>query len=185
MAIKTFTTGEVLTAADTNTYLANSGLVYVTSGTIGSGVTSITVSNAFSATYDNYRIVVSGGTSSGGAAGFGPFAVQLGSTVSGYKYSLVYATFATNAVAAACSASASSVLYLGQNAANANLASFDINGPYLAGRTSFAGSYFDATNAGHVSAYLDNSTSYTAFTIGTVGPTMTGGTVTVYGYRKA
>jgi hypothetical protein len=29
MAIKTFTTGEVLTAADTNTYLANSGLVYV------------------------------------------------------------------------------------------------------------------------------------------------------------
>jgi hypothetical protein len=27
MAIKTFTTGEVLTASDTNTYLANSGLV--------------------------------------------------------------------------------------------------------------------------------------------------------------
>jgi hypothetical protein len=27
MAIKTFTTGEVLTAADTNTYLANSGLI--------------------------------------------------------------------------------------------------------------------------------------------------------------
>ena len=34
MAIKTFTTGEVLTAADTNTYLANSGLVYVASGTV-------------------------------------------------------------------------------------------------------------------------------------------------------
>ena len=31
MAIKTFTTGEVLTASDTNTYLANAGLVYITS----------------------------------------------------------------------------------------------------------------------------------------------------------
>jgi hypothetical protein len=30
MAIKTFTTGEVLTASDTNTYLANSGLVFET-----------------------------------------------------------------------------------------------------------------------------------------------------------
>jgi hypothetical protein len=29
MAIKTFTTGEVLTASDTNTYLANAGLVFV------------------------------------------------------------------------------------------------------------------------------------------------------------
>jgi len=32
MAIKTFTTGEVLTAADTNTYLTNSGFQYVSSG---------------------------------------------------------------------------------------------------------------------------------------------------------
>lgn len=53
MAIKTFTTGEVLTASDTNTYLANSGLVFVKSQTIGSAVTSVTVSDAFSATYDN------------------------------------------------------------------------------------------------------------------------------------
>ncbi len=29
MAVKTFTTGEVLTAADTNTYLNNGGLVYI------------------------------------------------------------------------------------------------------------------------------------------------------------
>ena len=29
MAIKTFTTGEVLTASDTNTYLNNGGLVFI------------------------------------------------------------------------------------------------------------------------------------------------------------
>ena len=59
MAIKTFTTGEVLTAADTNTYLANSGLVYVKSQTIGSAVSSVNVTSAFSSTYDNYVITLS------------------------------------------------------------------------------------------------------------------------------
>ena len=59
MAIKTFTTGELLTASDTNTYLANSGLVYVKSQTIGGvGVTSVDITNAFSATYDNYLVTV-------------------------------------------------------------------------------------------------------------------------------
>ena len=46
MAIKTFTTGEVLTASDTNTYLANSGLVYVAgasfSGAVSFDVTGFT-----------------------------------------------------------------------------------------------------------------------------------------------
>jgi len=55
MAIKTFTTGEVLTASDTNTYLANSGLVYVASTTF-SGSTGVEMSNCFSSTYDNYEV---------------------------------------------------------------------------------------------------------------------------------
>lgn len=57
MAIKTFTTGEVLTASDTNTYLANAGLVYVTEATFTSTPT-VTVSNCFTSTYANYRILV-------------------------------------------------------------------------------------------------------------------------------
>jgi hypothetical protein len=153
MAVKTFGT-EVLTSADTNTYLANAGLVYVTSATIGSGVTSITVNNAFSATYDNYRIVVSGGTSSN----FAPLAVQLGTTGTGYYYSLVYASYATNAVAAACAANAASVLYMGQTVISGNQMSFEIQSPFLAAKSSFAGSYYDATNAGHCSAYLNKTT---------------------------
>ena len=35
MAVKTFSTGEVLTASDTNTYLNNGGLVYITSTIFG------------------------------------------------------------------------------------------------------------------------------------------------------
>lgn len=66
MAIKTFTTGEVLTASDTNTYLANAGLVYVTSTTFSS-VTSVSINSCFTTTYDNYRVIYSiTGTSAGG-----------------------------------------------------------------------------------------------------------------------
>jgi hypothetical protein len=55
MAIKTFTTGEVLTASDTNTYLANSGLVFVASTTFA-GSTGVEMSNCFTSTYDNYEV---------------------------------------------------------------------------------------------------------------------------------
>lgn len=54
MAIKTFTTGEVLTASDTNTYLANSGLVYITEVALS----TTAIDGIFTSTYDNYRIVV-------------------------------------------------------------------------------------------------------------------------------
>jgi hypothetical protein len=57
MAIKTFTTGEVLTASDTNTYLANAGWVYVNSGTFA-GSSSVVVSNVFTSAYTNYKIVL-------------------------------------------------------------------------------------------------------------------------------
>ena len=55
MAVKTFITGEVLTASDTNTYLANSGLVYVTSKTLSGS--SAQIDSCFTSTYDAYRII--------------------------------------------------------------------------------------------------------------------------------
>jgi hypothetical protein len=58
MAVKTFSTGEVLTASDTNTYLNNGGLVYVASGSFTAATTfDIT---GFSATYFGYRILFNG-----------------------------------------------------------------------------------------------------------------------------
>ena len=64
MAVKTFTTGEVLTAADTNTYLANGGLVYI--GTVSySAAAAVNANSVFTSTYRNYRIVGSHTPSSG------------------------------------------------------------------------------------------------------------------------
>jgi hypothetical protein len=77
MAIKTFTTGELLTSADTNTYLANSGLVAIAPTTVaGSGVTvsnatvsfsgssAVNVNGVFSSTYRNYKVLINISTSS-------------------------------------------------------------------------------------------------------------------------
>jgi hypothetical protein len=55
MAVKTFTTGEVLTAADTNTYLANSGLVYI-SATSPSAAATPAIDGCFTSTYAHYLI---------------------------------------------------------------------------------------------------------------------------------
>ena len=57
MAIKTFTTGEILTASDTNTYLANSGLVFIKETTVSGTPSAIDVDNVFSSTYLNYRVI--------------------------------------------------------------------------------------------------------------------------------
>lgn len=56
MAIKTFTTGEVLTAADTNTYLANAMTVYI-GGSNFVNQASVTYDNVFSSTYNQYKFV--------------------------------------------------------------------------------------------------------------------------------
>jgi hypothetical protein len=56
MAVKTFSVSEVLTASDTNSYLANSGYVYIGKTTF-STVASASISNVFSSTYDRYLVV--------------------------------------------------------------------------------------------------------------------------------
>ena len=55
MAIKTFTVGETLTASDTNTFLANSGLVYVAKATF-SASTAQNIDSCFTTTYNHYLI---------------------------------------------------------------------------------------------------------------------------------
>lgn len=56
MAVKTFTTNELLTSSDTNTYLANSGLVYITTLSATNAAAAF-VDSVFNGTYRNYVIV--------------------------------------------------------------------------------------------------------------------------------
>jgi hypothetical protein len=182
MSVKSFSTGEVLTASDTNTYLANSGLVYIKQQTVGSGVGSVTVSSAFSSTYDNYKIIYSGGAGSTGGA----LQLNLGSTITGYYGALIYGTSAGGGPTTAGYNNGLAWTHSAGVTATGISADLDLIAPFLSVRTRLANaSYNDDSAFGTVNGFLADTNSYTAFTFTPTGGTLTGGKIYVYGYRTA
>lgn len=186
MAVKTFTTGEVLTAADTNTYLNNGGLVYVKSQTVGSSVSSVTITSAFSADYDVYQIWYMGGTMS--VAG-SQVDVRLGSTATNYRTNLIYQVFGSATVLSAIGNADRWQFVGGEKNGVANggcQCGFTLAGPFLTQRTFITSQMYGGdTTSGTTTGVLQDSTSYTSFQIIAGSGTISGGTITVYGYRKA
>lgn len=181
MAVKTFTTGNVLTASDTNTYLANSGLVYITSATIGSGVSNATVSGAFSSTYDDYLITIEGGVGSSNVE----INCRLGSATTNYKWSILYSTYLASSALAIANNASSYFQYVGRSTTSTLTATFQLRQPNLAKPTYCSCNYVAEDAAGVFNGILNDTTQYTAFTVAPTIGTLTGGTITVYGYRKA
>jgi hypothetical protein len=187
MAIKTFTTGEVLTAADTNTYLANSGLVYITGGTFS----ATALDGIFTSDYDNYRIVVSNVTQTGtsgliqynfrntsNATDNSALYYTAGIRYDGgtaYNYSINAGTFAETAV---------------NCIAGSNWPGFvmDVHAPRLAKITMTTlqgtGAITYISNC-QASAIMNTTTAYAGIIFKLSAGTITGGQITVYGYRKA
>jgi hypothetical protein len=189
MAIKTFTTGEVLTAADTNTYLANSGLVYITSGTLSS--TAVNFAGCFTSAYTNYRIVID--SIAWNASGDLYYQMLSGTTpaTAGDYYWAMRGLKATG-TAFDSSASAQAQGYLGSTNIGANnlvvgSCSWDIYGPQLAQRTLLTGQAIGVSTdffglSGMNSHNLTNA--YTGIRLLTTSATTFTGNVTIYGYRK-
>ena len=179
MAITTYTAGEVLTAASLNNNFASGGLQFIKSQVIGSAVGSVTVTGAFSATYDNYVIKIAGGVGSG----TNDIALTLGSAATGYYGGIIAVTYATNGISGATFNNAASW----GRAANATTTRINcdiaINNPFLTTRTSFTSYQTFPTYSGNVTGFLDDATSYTAFTL--TSSTLTGGTIRVYGYANS
>jgi hypothetical protein len=178
MPVPDFSPGEVLTAAAMDSI----GLWLVKTQTVGTGVSSVTVTGAFSADYDNYKILYTGGVGSAAAG----VTLKMGSTTAGYYNQLIYATYAGVTVLANVSDNNNAIWsFIGTASTSFARLELEINNPYSALRTVIKGSYLDTTNSGNFSGYLDNATSYTAFTIAPQGATtLTGGTIRVYGYRN-
>jgi hypothetical protein len=178
MSFPVFASGDVLNASDMN----GVGLWLVKSQTIGTGVSSVVVTGAFSADYDNYRITYTGGVGSGVSF----LQLQFGATVTGYYNQLIYAPFASTTVSANVNDNnASSARYVGGGTSTFAKLSTDVFSPFLATRTFWGGSYVDGSNSGTANGYVDNNLSYTGFTMSVSSPqTITGGTIRVYGYRN-
>ena len=185
MAVKTFTTGEVLTSADTNTYLANSGLVYISSTTVGTAVSSVTVSSVFSATYDNYRIMWQNGAMSVDTS-INMSLTGLGAT--SYYSAFMYGNYATavTTVTNEGSEGVSSFRNAGGGYSGSAVLDTMLYTPFISGRTTNIFAHVRYTSKwGTMTGLSVDSASTTGFTISPASGTMTGGTIVVYGFRKA
>jgi len=177
MTYPTFNSGDVLTAAEMNAV----GLWLVKTQTIGTGVSSVAVTGAFSSDYDNYLVTVAGGTHSTGSQVFN---LQMGATVTGYYYSLTYSAYNITPNAAG-GINLAKWDYAGAANTTGLAARIDINSPFLSKPTTFSATVPNHTNyAGTCAGLLNNTTSYTGFTLGLSAGTMTGGTIRIYGYRN-
>lgn len=175
MGYPDFSPGNVLTAADMDAV----GLWLVKSQTVGTGVSSIVVNDAFSANYEDYVVTFSGGA--GTATGI--LTMVLGSTTTGYKYSLTYTVYG-GATLNVNSANTVHIPYVGLAVANGMSGSVEVLSPQLAKNTIVKGAWASQSEGGVLGGIMQNTTQYTGFTIGVSAGTVTGGTIRVYGYRK-
>lgn len=174
-----FVSGQVLTAAQMNLI----GLWEIKTQTIGTAVSSVTVTGAFSSDYDNYRIIVSGGV---GSASSG-LKLTLGSASANYYSG--GSRFYYNGTTAANNVNNGSWWAAGTMSTNSIDLSVDLYSPNLAKRTTFTAncalSLADPTGfVEYDGGFLNDATQYTAFTLTPSTGTFTGGTIRVYGYRN-
>jgi hypothetical protein len=160
------------------------GLTLIKTQTIGSTVSSVVVSDAFSADYENYKITITGGVGSADSS----FTFQLGSQTTGYYAGTIFNVYSTNTASAAGVNNGSAFLVVGALNTAGQSMNLEVTSPFLAARTSIFAPYArqnTAANGGFTSGFLNTSDSFTGFTVGLNTGTMTGGTIRVYGYKKA
>ena len=178
-----YTSAQVVQAVPTG---INSALVLIKSQTIGTTVASVTVTDAFSATYDNYLVTVNGGVASANPT---YFSIILGATVTGYYSFDIYGNYTSNTVNGFARANGGSFAGGGVGSTGNLDAQIVIKNPNLAKTTTFiSDNSVPATgvdNWVHANGFLNNTTQYTAFTFTTASGTLTGGTIRVYGYTNS
>jgi hypothetical protein len=161
-----------------------SGLTLISATTIGTTVSSVTVSNAFSATYDNYKIIVSGGVGSL----TNNLRLTLGSTVIGYLRFGYYGVYTSPTVTGINDGNEAFWGEAIATSANNLSGTIELNSPYLAKTTGYSSIMQQHATGGLTlssSGFLNTTTQYTAFTLTCAGGTITGGTIRVYGYSNS
>jgi hypothetical protein len=160
---------------------ASSGaLTLVKTETIGTTVSSVTVSSAFSSTYDNYLITVSGGS----ASTLQDLKMTLGATSSGYYWAVTNPYYDGSATGKSNGNNTSSWQICTYESGNTDTV-INLQAPNLAKKTTYNAASFFGGIASQPSGYVDNTTQYTAFTLTPAAGTLTGGTIRVYGYQNS
>jgi hypothetical protein len=165
--------------ADTDT---PPGLQLVKSQTVGTGVSSVTVTNAFSAEFENYRISYSGGTQSANT----DIGLRLGLNTTGYFGYLTYGAVTSSTVLGAGNNNSGWWAWVGGGTAGqASHLACDLYAPFLSVWTKLRnGNYQNNNEYGTMQGEHRVATPFDNFTFFPSSGTLTGGTIRVYGYRN-
>ena len=177
MTFPVFAPGNVLTASDMNAV----GLWLVKTQTIGTAVSTVTVSNAFSSDYENYKIIVKGSTTSAASNIF----MTLGSTNTGYYYASIGGNYGSQ-TATYTNGNNTTGWLIATSDTTGFSSNIELSGPNVADQTTYAAWGLDMRTTGSpqpIQGFVNNTTVYTAFTLSSGANTMTGGTISVYGYK--
>ncbi len=152
--------------------------------TVGSAVTSVVVNGAFSAAYDNYEILWSGGVMAS-SSGDSQLQLRLGSSTSGYTTFLRYTNGSAMSVA---SQSTTQFMWVGGGSTGSGLMQVKLYAPFLPVHTRMDSNTYNSWNnvyLGSSNGVHTDSSSYTGFSVLVSGTgSMTGGTIRIYGYNN-
>jgi len=189
MAIKTFSSAVLMTGGNTNTYLANSGLVYITEGPLSSSTTQF--QGVFESTYDNYVIVIDKLQVSTGVDIY--FRFMTGATENNSaEYFWAYLGLKTDATGANSNAQGQTEGFTGLTVSAGGLvlgsATLTCYGPNLSQRTfitSNAYGYPAQWGMRFGASHINITNQFTGISFKTLTAGTMSGRVTIYGYRKA
>jgi len=160
--------------------LPSGALALISTTTVGTGVSSVTVSGAFSATYDNYLILVADVVNNAQT----DYLLNLnGSAGSTYSFSGNYQPYSSSNNLQG-GTSRSHFTLSTSSSSGVNNITIDIKNPFLNKNTSYQSVYSNFGYTGRYSGMDSNAASSTAFTLFPTTNTLTGGTIRVYGYQN-
>jgi hypothetical protein len=178
MSFPVFVSGDILTATDMNAV----GLWLVKTQTIGTAVSSVTVTGAFSTDYDAYQIVVTGGTFNTTLV-WGVFQFSSAHTTSYYGAAQFIDT--AGAATAQGTSNLGRLLVTRSSTTTAGVSSWVVNvaNPMTAVRKSIWGQCSGGNMVTH-GGYYDSTSTFSQFVLSPSAGTLTGGTIRVYGIRN-
>ena len=153
------------------------GLRLVKKQTIGTGVSSVSLTDVFSATYDSYQVIINGGLGSSGSAYLD---LKLTGSGSNYTWGITYNAYNATTTSDG-GTSATGARFCGNITSTILHLNCEILNPFLP-KVTFFSSKLNAQISGFHNSLETTNNSYTGLTITPTAGTLTGGTIYVYGY---
>lgn len=162
------------------------GLEFIKSQVVGTSVASVSVTDAFSSTFDNYRIIYTGGSGSLTHTLMLQFGVGAVFTTVNYFGGAGFVNPGAGVWQILTDNGTAQANYAGGGGTGVTTLALDVLMPNLAENTYFYGQFQQDPNGrfGHCSYAQLGATQFTSFRILASTGVLTGGTIRVYGYKN-